>query len=479
MTRPRPDPLTAAELAARDRRPARPARSRSPRRTWTGSPRSTATSTRSCTSTPTARWRRPRPSTRSAPRGSSSRPLAGVPLGAEGRADHTRACPPRRFADPRGLDAAVRRDGRRSGCKEAGIVDPRQDQHGRVRDGLLDRELGVRPDPQPVGPEPHPGRFGRRFVGGDRGVRGAARDRHGHRRLDPPAGRGHRHGRRQADVRRGVALRPDRAGRHRWTRPARARGRCWTPRCCTRSIAGYDPMDSTSIDQPVPPVVAAARNGDVEGVRIGVVKELGGEGYQAGVEARFHEAVELLTKLGAEVVEVSCPHFVYALPAYYLILPSEASSNLARFDAMRGCRRGHTMTSRETLIEAAEKDIEVVRPDGKACKKWWATRAITAIGRSWISKPWASAVTSRSPIAADGTGREAQGPRRGLSQSSTDSRRAGPAPAAAARRAPGTALRASLRDRRDAPRASARSRQHSQAAADLRVASTSDCSCGS
>jgi aspartyl-tRNA(Asn)/glutamyl-tRNA(Gln) amidotransferase subunit A len=106
-------------------------------------------------------------------------------------------------------------------------------------------------------------------------------------------------------------------------------------------IAGHDPCDSTSIDQPVPPVVEAARRADVRGLRIGVVKELGGEGFQPGVEARFHEAVELLTKLGAEVVEVSCPNFDYALPAYYLILPSEASSNLARFDAMRfGLRVG-------------------------------------------------------------------------------------------------------------------------------------------
>jgi aspartyl-tRNA(Asn)/glutamyl-tRNA(Gln) amidotransferase subunit A len=107
------------------------------------------------------------------------------------------------------------------------------------------------------------------------------------------------------------------------------------------AIAGYDPMDSTSIDQPVPPVVEAARRGDVNGLRVGVVKELGGEGYQPGVEARFHETVELLTKLGAEVIEVSCPNFDYALPAYYLILPSEASSNLAKFDAMRfGLRVG-------------------------------------------------------------------------------------------------------------------------------------------
>ncbi|GAA1975445.1 Asp-tRNA(Asn)/Glu-tRNA(Gln) amidotransferase subunit GatA [Kitasatospora viridis] len=107
------------------------------------------------------------------------------------------------------------------------------------------------------------------------------------------------------------------------------------------AIAGHDPLDSTSIDAPVPPVVAAAKMRDIRGMRIGVVKEFAGEGYQAGVMQRFHESVELLRELGAEVVEVSCPSFTLALPAYYLIAPSEASSNLARFDAMRyGLRVG-------------------------------------------------------------------------------------------------------------------------------------------
>ncbi len=100
-------------------------------------------------------------------------------------------------------------------------------------------------------------------------------------------------------------------------------------------IGGHDPMDSTSIDAPVPAVVEAARRADVKGLRVGVIKELGGEGYQAGVRARFDESVALLEGAGAEVVEVSCPSFDYALAAYYLILPSEASSNLAKFDAMR------------------------------------------------------------------------------------------------------------------------------------------------
>jgi len=107
------------------------------------------------------------------------------------------------------------------------------------------------------------------------------------------------------------------------------------------AIAGHDPRDSTSINAVVPDVVAAARRADVRGMRIGIVKELSGEGYQSGVAQRFTEALAILEHLGAEIVEVSCPHFEYALGAYYLILPSEASSNLARFDGMRyGLRAG-------------------------------------------------------------------------------------------------------------------------------------------
>ncbi|MBR7834577.1 Asp-tRNA(Asn)/Glu-tRNA(Gln) amidotransferase subunit GatA [Actinospica durhamensis] len=109
-------------------------------------------------------------------------------------------------------------------------------------------------------------------------------------------------------------------------------------------IAGHDPLDSTSIDAPVPGVVEAARAGvrdGIKGLRVGVVKQFAGEGYQAGVMQRFEESVALLRELGAEVVEVDCPSFDYALPAYYLIAPSECSSNLARFDAMRyGLRAG-------------------------------------------------------------------------------------------------------------------------------------------
>ena len=106
-------------------------------------------------------------------------------------------------------------------------------------------------------------------------------------------------------------------------------------------MAGHDPKDATSINAPVPAVVAAAKSGDVKGMKIGVIRQLQGEGYQKGVQTRFDESLQVLAGLGAEIVEVDCPSFEYALAAYYLIAPSECSSNLARFDAMRyGLRTG-------------------------------------------------------------------------------------------------------------------------------------------
>jgi aspartyl-tRNA(Asn)/glutamyl-tRNA(Gln) amidotransferase subunit A len=125
------------------------------------------------------------------------------------------------------------------------------------------------------------------------------------------------------------------------------------------AMSGHDPCDSTSVDAPVPPVVAAARQADVAGLRVGVVSEFSGGGSQNGVQARFNEAVELLESLGAKVVEVSCPHFTYALPAYYLISPSECSSNLARFDGMRyGLRVGDDGT------RSAEEVMSLTRAAG-------------------------------------------------------------------------------------------------------------------
>ena len=135
------------------------------------------------------------------------------------------------------------------------------------------------------------------------------------------------------------------------------------------AIAGHDPLDSTSIDAPVPAVVEAAKLGatqGIKGLRVGVVRQFSGEGYQAGVVQRFEESVELLRTLGAEIVELDCPSFDFALPAYYLIAPSECSSNLARFDAMRyGLRVGddgnHSAEEVTALTREAGFGAEVKR----------------------------------------------------------------------------------------------------------------------
>jgi len=105
-------------------------------------------------------------------------------------------------------------------------------------------------------------------------------------------------------------------------------------------IGGHDPRDSTSIPDAWPSFADAARagrrEGAVKGLRIGVVTDLaGGDGFQPGVVQRFEEALALLQAEGAEIVPVSAPSFRYAIAAYYLILPAEASSNLAKFDSVR------------------------------------------------------------------------------------------------------------------------------------------------
>jgi len=138
---------------------------------------------------------------------------------------------------------------------------------------------------------------------------------------------------------------------------------------CARTVAdaaalhevmgGHDVMDATSLDEPVPSCLDAVRDGathGLKGVRVGVVKELSGEGYQAGVKQRFEEALDHLRAAGAEIVEVSCPSFQYAMGAYYVILPSEASSNLAKFDSVRFGLR----VERDTI----EKTMSATRAEG-------------------------------------------------------------------------------------------------------------------
>ena len=99
-------------------------------------------------------------------------------------------------------------------------------------------------------------------------------------------------------------------------------------------MAGHDPRDSTSFNQPAPDLLSTINNG-VKGLRVGIVTEMMGEGIHPEVQAQVHRAAEALTAAGATVGEATVPAAAYGLTAYYLIAPAEASSNLARFDGVR------------------------------------------------------------------------------------------------------------------------------------------------
>jgi aspartyl-tRNA(Asn)/glutamyl-tRNA(Gln) amidotransferase subunit A len=105
-----------------------------------------------------------------------------------------------------------------------------------------------------------------------------------------------------------------------------------------QAIAGHDPLDSTSLDLPVPDYSATLNDG-VKGMKLGVPKEYFVEGMDPQVEARVREAIEVYRGLGAEIVEVSLPHTKYAVADYYIIATAEASANLARFDGVRYGKR--------------------------------------------------------------------------------------------------------------------------------------------
>jgi aspartyl-tRNA(Asn)/glutamyl-tRNA(Gln) amidotransferase subunit A len=114
-----------------------------------------------------------------------------------------------------------------------------------------------------------------------------------------------------------------------------------------RTIAGRDPMDSTSAEVPVPDYVAELEK-PVRGLKIGVAKEYLGEGLDQEVRDAVEAAIQKLAKLGCEIVEVALPHTKYAIPAYYIVATAEASSNLARFD---GVRYGYRAKEPRSLLD--------------------------------------------------------------------------------------------------------------------------------
>ena len=115
------------------------------------------------------------------------------------------------------------------------------------------------------------------------------------------------------------------------------------------TIAGHDPADATSIPQPAPALVEHLDDG-VDGMRVGIITELMGDGIHPDVLARVREAADALAAAGATVEEVSVPAITYGLSAYYLIAPAEASSNLARFDGVRYGLRVEAATTNEMMV---------------------------------------------------------------------------------------------------------------------------------
>jgi aspartyl-tRNA(Asn)/glutamyl-tRNA(Gln) amidotransferase subunit A len=129
-----------------------------------------------------------------------------------------------------------------------------------------------------------------------------------------------------------------------------------------RSMASHDPLDTTSVDLPVPDYEAAL-TGDIRGLRIGIPKEYRVEGTPADIDALWQKGAEWLKDRGAEIIDVSLPHTKYALPAYYIVAPAEASSNLARYDGVRyGLRvEGDDVISMYENTRAAGFGTEVKR----------------------------------------------------------------------------------------------------------------------
>ena len=119
------------------------------------------------------------------------------------------------------------------------------------------------------------------------------------------------------------------------------------------AMCGHDPKDSTSADLPVPDFEAAL-TGDIRGKRIGIPAEYRVPGMPTEIEALWNRGADMLRDAGAEIVDISLPHTKYALPAYYVIAPAEASSNLARYD---GVRYGHRakLSQGEGIVEMYEK----------------------------------------------------------------------------------------------------------------------------
>ena len=211
----------------------------------------------------------------------------------------------------------------------------RQDEHGRVRHGLVERDQLLRSGEESVGPETGAGWFVGRLGGGGRGAAGAGRDRHRHRRLDPPAGGALRRHRHQTDLWPRFALRHDRVRLE--PRPGRASSpsRPKTPRWCCGAMSGFDPRDSTSVDTPVPDYAELAERAAHGPEDRPASRSSSRRGSSPTSSSSIRDALKVYEKLGAKLMEVNLPTLPLSVPTYYVVAPAECSSNLSRFDGVR------------------------------------------------------------------------------------------------------------------------------------------------
>ena len=234
-------------------------------------------------------------------------------------------------------------------CRAAGLPRDRQDEHRRVRDGLVDGELGLRAFPQPVGPLARAGRLGRRHGGGRVGRPGPVGPRLRHRRLDQAAVRALRQRRPAADVRHRLALRDRRVRLEpRPDRPRRRR-RCATSRCSTRSSPGATRTTRPRSSSPSRSSCRASET--LDGLRIGIptqIWDLAGDRARRARLVRGGDRDGALARGRGRRCDLPLS-FDYGMPCYYLIAPAEASSNLARYDGVRYGPRVDAPTYREMV----------------------------------------------------------------------------------------------------------------------------------